>query len=87
LFLLAPVVAFGPALAAWAVIPFGDGMMISHLDAGILYLLALTSMGVYGVIIAGWALRIQNMPSSARCARRLRSCPMRSPWASRWWAC
>ncbi len=55
LFLLAPVVAFGPALAAWAVIPFGDGMMISHLDAGILYLLALTSMGVYGVIIAGWA--------------------------------
>ena len=55
LFLLAPVVAFGPALAAWAVIPFGDGMMISHLDAGMLYLLALTSMGVYGVIIAGWA--------------------------------
>lgn len=55
LFLLAPVLAFGPALAAWAVVPFGDGMMISHLDAGILYLLALTSMGVYGVIIAGWA--------------------------------
>ena len=55
LFLLAPVVAFGPALAAWAVIPFGDGMMISHLDAGMLYLLALTSMGVYGVIIAGWS--------------------------------
>jgi NADH-quinone oxidoreductase subunit H len=55
LFLLAPVVAFGPALAAWAVIPFGNEMMLSHLDAGILYLLALTSMGVYGVIIAGWA--------------------------------
>lgn len=55
LFLLAPVVSFGPALAAWAVIPFGDGMMISHLDAGLLYLLALTSLGVYGVIIAGWA--------------------------------
>jgi len=55
LFLLAPVVAFGPALAAWAVIPFGDGMMVSGLDAGMLYLLALTSMGVYGVIIAGWA--------------------------------
>ncbi|HCK82140.1 MAG TPA: NADH-quinone oxidoreductase subunit NuoH [Candidatus Competibacter sp.] len=55
LFLLAPVVAFGPALAAWAVIPFGDEMMVSHLDAGILYLLALTSMGVYGVIIAGWS--------------------------------
>jgi len=55
LFLLAPVIAFGPALAAWAVIPFGDGMIISNLDAGLLYLIALTSMGVYGVIIAGWA--------------------------------
>ena len=55
LFVLAPILSFGPALAAWAVVPFGDGMMISHLDAGLLYLLALTSMGVYGVIIAGWA--------------------------------
>lgn len=55
LFVLAPILSFGPALAAWAVIPFGDGMMISHLDAGLLYLLALTSMGVYGVIIAGWS--------------------------------
>jgi NADH-quinone oxidoreductase subunit H len=55
LFLLAPVLSFGPAIAAWAVVPFGDGMMISHLDAGLLYLLALTSLGVYGVIIAGWA--------------------------------
>ena len=55
LFLLAPVASFGPALAAWAVIPFGEGMLISHLDAGLLYLLSLTSLGVYGVIIAGWA--------------------------------
>ena len=55
LFVLAPVISFGPALAAWAVVPFGDGMMISQLDAGLLYLLALTSLGVYGVIIAGWA--------------------------------
>ena len=55
LFLLAPVLSFGPALAAWAVVPFGDGMMISQLDAGLLYLLALTSLGVYGVIVAGWA--------------------------------
>ncbi len=55
LFVLAPVISFGPALAAWAVVPFGDGLLISHLDAGLLYLLALTSLGVYGVIIAGWA--------------------------------
>ena len=55
LFLLAPVLSFGPALAAWAVVPFGDGMLISNLDAGLLYLLALTSLGVYGVIVAGWA--------------------------------
>jgi len=49
------VLSFGPAIAAWAVVPFGDGMMISNLDAGLLYLLALTSLGVYGVIVAGWA--------------------------------
>jgi len=55
LFLLAPVLSFGPAIAAWAVIPFGNGMLISNLDAGLLYLLALTSLGVYGVIVAGWA--------------------------------
>ena len=55
LFVLAPILSFGPAIAAWAVVPFGDGMIISQLDAGLLYLLALTSLGVYGVIIAGWA--------------------------------
>lgn len=55
LFLLAPVLAFAPAIAAWAVVPFGNGMLISNLDAGLLYLLALTSMGVYGIIVAGWA--------------------------------
>lgn len=55
LFYLAPVLALGPALAAWAVIPFGDTMVIADLDAGLLYILALTSMAVYGVIIAGWA--------------------------------
>jgi NADH-quinone oxidoreductase subunit H len=55
LFLLGPVLAIGPALAAWAVIPFDDGMVLANIDAGLLYLLALTSMGIYGVIIAGWA--------------------------------
>lgn len=55
LFLFAPMLAIAPALAAWAVIPFADGMALSDLNAGLLYILALTSMGVYGVIIAGWA--------------------------------
>ncbi len=55
LFLIAPVLTLGPALAAWAVIPFFDGVQLSNLNAGLLYILALTSMGVYGVIIAGWA--------------------------------
>ena len=55
LFLVAPILSIGPALAAWAVIPFDDGMVLADLNAGLLYILALTSMGVYGVIIAGWA--------------------------------
>ncbi len=55
LFVLAPVLALGPALAAWAVVPFGPDVVLADVDAGILYLMAMTSMGVYGVIIAGWA--------------------------------
>ena len=55
LFLMAPMLSIAPALAAWAVIPFDDGMVLANLNAGLLYILALTSMGVYGVIIAGWA--------------------------------
>ena len=55
LFLLAPVVALGPALAAWAVIPFGAERTLANINAGLIYILALTSLGVYGIIIAGWA--------------------------------
>ena len=55
LFVIAPMLAIGPALAAWAVIPFDDGLVLADVDASLLYILALTSMGVYGVIIAGWA--------------------------------
>ena len=55
LFLLAPVVMITPALAAWAVIPFGPELVLADINAGLLYLLALSSIGVYGVIIAGWA--------------------------------
>ena len=55
LFLIAPMLTLGPALAAWAVFPFDEGLVLSDINAGLLYLLALTSVGVYGVIIAGWA--------------------------------
>lgn len=55
LFLIAPLLTLGPALAAWAVFPFSDGLVLADLNAGLLYILALTSVGVYGVIIAGWA--------------------------------
>jgi len=55
LFFVAPMLALAPALAAWAVIPFADGLVLADVNAGLLYLLAMTSMGVYGIILAGWA--------------------------------
>ncbi len=55
LFLIAPLLTIGPALAAWAVFPFDAGLVLADINAGLLYILALTSLGVYGVIIAGWA--------------------------------
>ncbi len=55
LFFIAPIISLAPALAAWAVIPFAEGIMITDINAGLLYILAMTSLGVYGVIIAGWA--------------------------------
>ncbi len=55
LFVLGPILAIAPALAAWAVIPFTDSLVLANVNAGLLYVMAITSMGVYGVIIAGWA--------------------------------
>jgi NADH-quinone oxidoreductase subunit H len=55
LFISAPILSLAPSLAAWAVVPFNDTLVISNIDASILYILAMTSLGVYGVIIAGWA--------------------------------
>ncbi|GGY21891.1 NADH-quinone oxidoreductase subunit H [Rhodanobacter panaciterrae] len=55
LYYLAPLLALIPALAAWAVVPFSSKMVLSNANAGVLYLLAMTSMGVYGIILAGWA--------------------------------
>jgi len=55
LFVLAPVLTIAPALAAWAVVPFTPEMVLANVDAGLLYIMAITSMGVYGVVVAGWA--------------------------------
>ncbi|MGI9142292.1 MAG: NADH-quinone oxidoreductase subunit NuoH [Fluviibacter sp.] len=55
LYLLAPVLSIAPALVAWAVIPFADGLVLADIDAGLLFVLALSSVGIYGVILAGWS--------------------------------
>ncbi len=55
LFVAAPILSLAPSLAAWAVIPFSDTLVLADINAGLLYILALTSLAVYGVIIAGWA--------------------------------
>jgi len=55
LYILAPMLAILPAVAAWAVIPFAPQVVLADVNAGLLYVMALTSMGVYGVIVAGWA--------------------------------
>ncbi|MBY0544686.1 MAG: NADH-quinone oxidoreductase subunit NuoH [Gammaproteobacteria bacterium] len=55
LFLLAPVLSMAPALIVWVVIPFNKGWVIANINAGLLFVLAMTSLGVYGILIAGWA--------------------------------
>ncbi|MTI09350.1 MULTISPECIES: NADH-quinone oxidoreductase subunit NuoH [Curvivirga] len=55
LFVIAPALTFILALIAWAVIPFGEGMVLADINVGILYLFAISSLGVYGIVIAGWA--------------------------------
>jgi NADH-quinone oxidoreductase subunit H len=54
-FILAPMIAFSLSIAAWAVIPIADGWVISNINVGILYLFAVSSLSVYGIIMAGWA--------------------------------
>ena len=54
-FIIAPMLAIAPALAAWAVIPFTDTLVLADIDASLLYILAMTSIGVYGIILSGWA--------------------------------
>lgn len=55
LFIIAPMIIFTLALVAWAVVPFGEGLVLANINVGILYLFAISSLGVYGIIIAGWA--------------------------------
>ncbi len=55
LYILAPLITLAPAFAAWAVVPFDARLVLSNANAGLLYLLAMTSLGVYGIILAGWA--------------------------------
>lgn len=54
-FIIAPMLAIAPALAAWAVMPFTDTLVLANIDASLLYIMAITSIGVYGVILSGWA--------------------------------
>ena len=55
LFILSPILVLAPALIAWSVIPFDEGLVLANINAGILFLLAITSLGVYGILISGWA--------------------------------
>ena len=55
MYIIAPLITLAPAFAAWAVVPFDAKLVLSNANAGLLYLLAMTSLGVYGIIIAGWA--------------------------------
>jgi NADH-quinone oxidoreductase subunit H len=54
-FIIAPMLAIAPALAAWAVVPFTDTLVLANIDASLLYIMAIASIGVYGVILSGWA--------------------------------
>ena len=69
LFVVAPVVTLMPALAAWAVVPFGPDVVLANVNAGLLYVMAITSIGVYGVIVAGWASNSKYAFLGARSAQ------------------
>ena len=80
---MAPGLAIAPALAAWAVVPFSDTLVLANIDASLLYVMAIASVGVHGIILAGWASNSKYAFPRVRCAQRHRWCPMKSRWASR----
>jgi len=55
LFIIAPILSLAPSLTAWAVVPFNKGWVLANIDAGVLFLFAMTSLGVYGILVSGWA--------------------------------
>ena len=55
IFVIAPILSLAPAIAAWAVVPFADGWVVADVNAGVLYLFAMTSLGAYGILMSGWA--------------------------------
>jgi NADH-quinone oxidoreductase subunit H len=71
LYLLAPLLSLIPAFLTFAVVPFGPSFQVTDLSVGLLFVFALTSLGVYGIALGGWR-RIQNIRSWARCAPRPR---------------
>jgi NADH-quinone oxidoreductase subunit H len=88
LFLLAPLISIAPALAAWAVVPFDAGLVLADINAGLLYVLALTSLGVYGVIIAGWASNSKYaLLGAMRAAAQIVAyeIAMGFAWSACWW--
>ena len=86
LFFLGPLLAIMPALAAWVAVPFGPDMALANVNAGLLLVMAITSIEVYGVIIAGWASN-SKYPCWAPCARRRRWSATKSRSASASWWC
>ena len=82
LFVIAPLISVTLAFGAWAAIPLSQGWVVSNINVGVLYLFAVSSLGVYGVIVAGWASNSKISLPGRPCGRRRRWCPTRSPSAS-----
>jgi len=73
IFIIAPIITFTVALAAWAVVPFADGWVLADINVGLLYILAISSLSVYGVVMAGWASNSKYPFFSASCCGRAAS--------------